>query len=87
MPTDHYNQDRCKGVHDLSLKKVDDRLELEIKDNGRGFDVQKVLAENPPIGGMGLENMNDRTDLSNGTLQITSEKGKGTTVKAVWPDI
>jgi signal transduction histidine kinase len=37
------------------------------------------------MGGMGLVGMKERTELSNGTLEIASEKGRGTVIHATWP--
>ena len=56
-----------------------ERVALDIEDDGRGFD-QEAL---PDRGGMGLTSMRQRTDDVGGTLVISSEPGKGTTVKVV----
>lgn len=49
-------------------------LDLEIRDNGRGFD---PAAEHP---GFGLRNLHQRAEQMGGTLDLTSETGKGTTL-------
>jgi signal transduction histidine kinase len=54
------------------------RVELEVIDDGIGFDPGKVNA-----GGMGLENMHARAELLGGKLTIESEPTKGTNVRFV----
>ncbi|HJS20463.1 MAG TPA: PAS domain S-box protein [Anaerolineales bacterium] len=51
------------------------RLEMEIIDDGAGFDPGK-----PRAGGLGLRNMRERADLIGGELVIRSSPGKGTRV-------
>ena len=55
------------------------RLELTVKDNGKGF----IVAE--ADSGNGLNNMQKRADAMKGILQITSKQGEGTTVKLTVP--
>jgi len=71
-------------VH-LSLRKTDGRIELVLEDNGRGFDLKKVLASESTKRGLGLTSMRERTELSGGSFGIESGKGKGTTVRVSWP--
>jgi signal transduction histidine kinase len=54
----------------------EDHWEIKINDNGKGFDLSEISY------GFGLENMQKRIAESGGTLHITSEKGKGTQLKA-----
>ena len=67
------------------LTKTERSLELSIRDNGQGFDPEEKLSGESQMGGMGLVGMKERTELSNGTFEIASEKGKGTVIKAKWP--
>ena len=69
----------------LSLGKMDGRIELVLKDNGHGFDLKKVLASESTKRGLGLTSMRERTELSGGSFGIESAEGKGTTVRASWP--
>lgn len=63
-----------------------DLLVLEVSDNGRGFDVQKALAEaREREGHLGLINLQDRAALVEGTLTIESEIGKGTRTTVTIP--
>jgi len=69
----------------VSLSKAEDELELFIQDNGRGFDSGKDSNQEGFIGGLGLESMRERAEISNGSLAIFSEPGQGTTIRAWWP--
>jgi len=57
----------------IDLQLQQDKLLLEYKDNGVGFDVQQVEEHE----GMGLSNMRYRLNSGNGDIKITSESGKG----------
>ena len=72
---------------DLSLRKVDDSIEMVIEDNGAGFDLRDVHSRNTLERGMGLESMRERAELSGGALTIDSFEGKGTTIRVTWPSI
>ena len=54
-----------------------DVVELEIADDGKGFDPEAVGDQ----GGMGLVNMRERAERLGGTLQIISAPGEGTRVR------
>jgi signal transduction histidine kinase len=69
----------------VRLRKTERSLELSIRDNGQGFDPGERFGLGGERGGLGLLGMKERTELSNGAFEITSEKGKGTLIKASWP--
>ncbi len=71
-------------VH-LSLREMEGRIELVLKDNGQGFDLEKVLGSESPKRGLGLTSMRERTELSGGSFAIESAEGKGTIIRASWP--
>lgn len=54
-------------------------LKIIFSDNGKGFDTQKKSD------GMGLRNMHGRIKSHNGVIKITSQPGKGTSVKILIP--
>jgi signal transduction histidine kinase len=60
----------------VSLERREDRVQLVIEDNGRGFN----HTDPPPTGRLGLIGMRERTDLINAELEIESSLGRGTTV-------
>ena len=57
---------------DINFKDKDGRLWVNISDDGIGFDTTKRKS------GVGITNIKNRTGLYNGTVQLTSEAGKGT---------
>jgi signal transduction histidine kinase len=61
----------------VSLGASDGRIELEVADNGAGFDPQAVEGK----GGLGLTSMRERVEKMGGVLTILSAPGEGTTVK------
>ena len=65
----------------------DDRLFLEISDNGKGFETAEVLSPDfrPEYGGNGLINMRRRAEDLGGTCETLSEIGLGTTIKVIVP--
>ncbi len=68
--------------------KVENRsLHLTIADNGKGFDSvhQDSLRNNGMLTGNGLYNMRQRAAEINGTINIQSSPGKGTSVDLVLP--
>jgi signal transduction histidine kinase len=69
----------------LSLRKRDDRMELVLQDNGRGFDLEDIHSRRTTVKGLGLTSMRERAGLSGGSFDIESGEGKGTTVIASWP--
>jgi len=70
----------------LSLRKTKGTLVLVVRDNGRGFDVEKALTQESTERGLGLASMRERTELSGGTFSIESSPGKGTAVQVTWPE-
>jgi PAS domain S-box-containing protein len=68
----------------LSLHKQPDDIELLVKDNGRGFDLEKTISLTPSQRGFGLASMRERAKLSGGRFDIQSKIGKGTTIRVAW---
>ena len=62
---------RAKNVV-VSIHQTRQKVKLEIKDDGQGFDIVKADK------GLGLRNMKERAMLINGTFKITSTIGSGT---------
>jgi signal transduction histidine kinase len=60
----------------LRISVRDDQLVVEVADNGRGFDVSERRA-----GADGVANMKERLQALGGRCEISSEPGKGTTVR------
>ena len=62
---------------EISLEVTDDRLEVEIHDDGRGFEDPDPDTDRE---GLGLSGMLDRAAHAGGTLQVDSRPGEGTRV-------
>ena len=65
----------------VRLSYLDGAVSLEICDNGRGFAQSPRSAEH-----LGLRIMEERAASAGGRLVVRSERGRGTTVTAVWPE-
>jgi signal transduction histidine kinase len=59
------------------LRHIDGRIELEVVDDGIGFDPEAVRDH----GGLGLESIRQRAEKLDGTATIRSVPGEGTSVK------
>ncbi|MBI4767589.1 MAG: ATP-binding protein, partial [Deltaproteobacteria bacterium] len=69
----------------IRFRSRDQGLEFAVEDNGVGFDPEEAIAQKAPWGGLGLLSIKARTELSGGTFEVVSAKGKGTAVQASWP--
>jgi signal transduction histidine kinase len=63
----------------LRLAESDGVVELEVADDGRGFDPELTDS------GYGLVGMRERAELAGGRLEVESRPGAGTTVRARLP--
>jgi signal transduction histidine kinase len=64
----------------VDLKVVDGEIHLVIEDDGIGFDAKKLFRANGGFGHLGLVFMKERARLLNGSLDLTSLKGRGTKI-------
>ena len=69
----------------VRIKREQDVALLEVEDDGIGFDVGEVEATYDQRGSLGMVNLRDRSELVDGVLRITSEKGRGTRVSVSIP--
>jgi signal transduction histidine kinase len=66
---------------DVLFQLAHDWLTIKISDNGRGFDVARVInGEHSGLGGHGLLGLRRRAEALSGTYEIQSERGAGTIV-------
>ena len=63
---------------ELSVHFGDDKIEMQVSDNGIGFEAPNTLADFAPSGHFGLLGMYERADLIGARLTIRSTPGKGT---------
>jgi signal transduction histidine kinase len=68
----------------VRLERKQDSIALYIKDDGKGFDVQKTLMDQLK-GRIGLLGMQERASIMRGSLSIQSRKGHGTVILAEMP--
>jgi len=77
----HAQADRVE----ISLVKKDSRIYASIQDNGRGFDLDKVLHPESPERGFGIVGIQERVSLLGGQLEIQSRPGFGTVISIEIP--
>lgn len=70
----HANADRIE----ISLEQRDSMICASITDNGKGFDLDKVLHPESPERGFGIIGMQERVSLLEGNIDIKSKPGFGT---------
>jgi signal transduction histidine kinase len=70
------------AAKDVWIRLRDDgaALIVELRDNGRGFDVRRTQGTYTHRGSFGLLNMRERAQLIGGTWNVASEPGQGTTI-------
>lgn len=69
----------------VTIELLKNVLKLEVSDNGKGFDVDKVLKEVKENGNFGLLGMTERVNLIGGDIDILSTKNGGTKIKVSIP--
>jgi signal transduction histidine kinase len=69
---------------EVKIQKLDGAVCMRIKDNGKGFEEQRVLLAKKG-NRLGLLGMRERLEMVGGNFTVTSAPGKGTTVDAQIP--
>ncbi len=69
----------------VNLTEDEEGLQLEITDDGQGYDPDAPVQLSPVDGGLGLDSMRERVEFTGGKFRIDSEPGCGTTITALWP--
>lgn len=64
----------------FALREGDGRIEVLVRDDGRGFDTAKQ-----PSSGFGMLGMRERVELAGGELEVRSRPGEGTELRAWVP--
>jgi signal transduction histidine kinase len=69
---------------DVNIEKLPDSICMKIRDNGKSFQVDRVLhtKKNKRLGLLG---MRERVEMVGGSLRVESAPGKGTTIRAEIP--
>ncbi len=68
------------SVVDIMVEVKPSHIRMEITDNGKGFSLSKLTSDLVKEGKLGVLGMEERARLIGGSLRISSEPGKGTTV-------
>ncbi len=69
---------------DVSIRKLPDGVRLEITDDGKSFDVERVMLDKSNKR-LGLIGMRERLAMINGQFSVVSAPGEGTTIRAQIP--
>ncbi len=77
----HAQADRVE----IALVKKDSRIYASVQDNGKGFDVDKVVHPEAPERGFGIVGIQERVSLLGGQLEIQSRPGFGTLISIEIP--
>jgi len=64
----------------VNVKKENGRVFFKIRDNGRGFNLKQTLSGKVTKKNLGLTAMHERALMAQGSLQIASRRGHGTTI-------
>jgi PAS domain S-box-containing protein len=69
----------------LTVKRNTQDVQIQIRDDGRGFDIDHAMNRHVAERGLGLAALEERSHMLGGELAITSEKGRGTCVTLTIP--
>jgi signal transduction histidine kinase len=70
---------------DVELNAAEDAVEIVVRDDGKGFDVGAARERAEAGASLGILSMEERVALAGGRLEIESEPGRGTTIRARFP--
>jgi signal transduction histidine kinase len=69
----------------VAIDKSPGAIRFSIEDNGVGFKLEDLSRRNPVEAGLGLDSIEERARMLNGTLEIWSREGQGTRITLVVP--
>jgi len=69
----------------IELRRGQEGLELSIRDDGRGFDVERALRHAAGGARLGLLGMQERVQFAGGQIDIQSAPGHGTEIRVSFP--
>ncbi len=70
---------------EVSIRESEDRLKIKIQDNGRGFNMERILENLEKNRKFGLRSMQQKSQDLGGEFKIYSEEGEGCTVQIQLP--
>ena len=71
---------RADTIH-IRFRKREAHFELEVEDNGSGFDLSEAFSRQDRLSGFGLKIMQERAEICGGVLNIHTQPGEGTCVR------
>jgi CheY-like chemotaxis protein/anti-sigma regulatory factor (Ser/Thr protein kinase)/AraC-like DNA-binding protein len=71
----------------VEARRLDGGIQLEVADEGIGFDVGKLNSKEGNSGGMGLFSINERLSYLGGRMEVNSTLGKGSRFRLISPRI
>lgn len=74
---------QAKNV-DINIKRINNRIQIVVKDDGIGFDVKELDVKKGKAG-FGLFSIRERLEAIGGILKVQSKKGEGTMVTLTAP--
>ena len=69
----------------IELSQSEALLEVVVRDDGAGFDVDRTLEQAAARGSLGLLGMRERVELVGGKLEVDSAPGRGASIRAAFP--
>jgi signal transduction histidine kinase/ActR/RegA family two-component response regulator len=76
----------CTRTASILVSQIgSDQLQIEVSDNGQGFDSERVFQSGSTVAGFGLFSIRERLDLVGGGMQVKSFPGCGTRVVLTAP--
>jgi two-component system sensor histidine kinase UhpB len=69
----------------IELSRSENALELVVRDDGVGFDVDRTLQQAAQNGRLGLSGMRERVQILGGSLEVDSAPGRGTHIRTTFP--
>ncbi|MBI2429594.1 MAG: PAS domain S-box protein [Ignavibacteriales bacterium] len=70
---------------EVTLRVAGGDIQMSIRDDGKGFDVDAAMSEAAHGTTVGILSMRERVNLAGGTFEITSKEGEGTVVLVRFP--
>ncbi len=69
----------------VTINKEDNQVRIAIEDDGKGFDLDEVSRRHAAERGLGIASLEERARMLGGTLDLKTEKGKGTCLAMTIP--
>jgi PAS domain S-box-containing protein len=71
---------------EVRIEQANGKIEVEVADDGKGFELSRIGKFDPKKGGFGLNNIRDRITYLGGNFKIESKPGNGTQIVISIPE-